>query len=143
MENTLTFAEQAEAYMADIAREARPNTLHVYRSLLSTRILPAIGGLEMAEVDNKTVKSLVGRLAEANLSPATIGLTVTLVKQVVKSAVDERGNCLYPVVWNSDFIKAPKIEPDAQKAPIVTAEQLTRIMAYLLRNEPLETIKPI
>jgi integrase len=124
MESALTFAEQAEAYIADIAGAARPNTLHVYRSLLDRRILPAIGGLDLAEVDNKTAKSLVSRLAEAELSPATISLAVTLVKQIVKSAVDSRGNCLHPVVWNSDFIKAPKVDPDTQKAPITASQTL-------------------
>lgn len=110
--------------MADIAGAARPNTLHVYRSLLDRRILPAIGGLELAEVDSLTVKSLVGRLAEAHLSPATINLTVTLVKQVVKSAVDGRGNRLFPVAWNSDFIKAPRIDPDSQKTPVTPSQTL-------------------
>jgi len=114
----MTFAEQAEAYLADIASVARPNTLHVYRSILDNRILPAIGRLDLAEVDNKTAKQLVGRLTEAHLSPATIGLAVTLMKQVVKSAVDGRGNPLHPVQWNSDYIKAPSISSDSQKAPI-------------------------
>lgn len=118
METTLTFAEQAEAYLADIASAARPNTLHVYRSILDNRILPVIGRLDLAEVDNKTAKLLVGRLTEAHLSPATIGLAVTLTKQVVKSAVDGRGNPLHPVQWNSDYIKAPSVSPDSQKAPI-------------------------
>ena len=52
----MTFAQQAEAYIADIASVARPNTLHVYRSILDNRINPAIGGLDLAEVDNKTAK---------------------------------------------------------------------------------------
>ena len=124
----MTFAQQAEAYIADIASVARPNTLHVYRSILDNRINPAIGGVEMAEVDNKTAKSLVSRLAEAHLSPATINLAVTLMKQVVKSAVDGRGNCLYPVVWNSDYIKAPQIDPDSQKAPITPPETLQKAL---------------
>jgi integrase len=124
MENELTFAEQAEAYMADIASVARLNTLRVYRSTLNNRILPALGGLEMEQVDNKAVKSLVSCLTEANLSPATIGLTVTLVKQIVKSAVDERGNPRYPVQWNGSYIKAPKIDPTAQEAPICPIETL-------------------
>lgn len=126
MESALTFAQQAEAYLADIASVARPNTLHVYRSLLDRRILPAIGRLDIAEVDNKTAKSLVSRLAEAELSPATINLAVTLMKQVVKSAVDGRGNPLHPVVWNSDYIKAPTVSQDDQKAPITPLETLQK-----------------
>ena len=124
----MTFSQQAEAYLTDIASVARPNTLHVYRSILDNRINPVIGGLDLAEVDNKTAKSLVGRLAEAHLSPATIGLAVTLVKQVVKSAVDGRGNRLYPVVWNPDYIKAPSIDTDSQKTPITSVEGVEKAL---------------
>jgi len=128
MESAMTFAQQAEAYLADIASVARPNTLHVYRSILDNRINPAIGRLELAEVDNRTAKSLVSRLTEAHLAPATIGLAVTLVKQVLKSAVDGRGNRLYPVVWNPDYIKAPSVDTDSQKAPITPQETLQKAL---------------
>lgn len=124
----MTFETQAEQYMAEIAREARPKTLQGYRSALNARILPAIGKLELAEVDNKTVKLLVSRLTKANLSPATINLTVTLVKQIVKSAVDERGNPLYPVTWNADFIKVPPVLPEDQDTPIMGKQALTEAL---------------
>lgn len=124
MENAMNFRQQAENYMSEIATRTRPNTVHVYRSLLDARILPAIGGENLANVGNKTAKLLVGRLAEAQLSPATINLAVTLVKQIVKSAVDEEGNQLYPRTWNPDFIKAPKVDPDTQKTPITTPQTL-------------------
>ena len=117
----MNFAEQAEAFMADAATRTRPNTVHVYRSLLDARILPTIGKEDLANVGNKTAKLLVRRLTEAELSPATINLAVTLVKQVVKSAVDEEGNQLYPRTWNTDFIKAPRVDPDTQKTPITAS----------------------
>lgn len=121
----MNFRQQAENYMSEIATRTRPNTVHVYRSLLDARILPAIGREDLANVNNKTAKLLVGRLAEAQLSPATINLAVTLVKQIVKSAVDEEGNQLYPRTWNPDFIKAPRVDPDAQKTPITPSQTLT------------------
>src|SRR5271157_2131710 len=105
MESEMTFQSQAETFMSEIAHRksdpVRTNTLHVYRSLLDARILPAIGGVDMTDVNNKTAKLLVGRLTEAHLSPATISLAVSLVKQIVKSAVDEDGNQLYPRTWNT------------------------------------------
>lgn len=110
--------------MAEIASVVRQSTLRRYRSILDSRILPVIGGKDLADVDNKTAKLLVGRLAEARLSPSTIGLAVTLVKQIVKSAVDGRGNPLYPVIWNGDYIKAPQIDPASQKAPITASGEL-------------------
>lgn len=102
----------------------RSNTLHVYRSILDARILPAIGKVEMADISNKTAKMLVGRLTEAHLSPATITLAVSLVKQIVKSATDEDGNQLYPRTWNTRFIDAPRVDPSSQKAPITPAGTL-------------------
>lgn len=126
----MNFKQQAEAFMSEIASRksdpVRPNTLHVYRSLLDARILPAIGRTEMADVNNRTAKALVARLTEGGLSPATITLAVSLVKQIVKSAVDEEGNQLYPRTWNTRFIDAPKVDPRSQKAPIAPVEAVSR-----------------
>lgn len=124
MENAMNFRQQAENYMSEIATRTRPNTVHVYRSLLDARILPAIGEEDLTNVGNKAAKLLVGRLTEAHLSPATINLAVTLVKQIVKSAVDEEGNQLYPRTWNPAFINAPRVDPDAQKTPITAPQTL-------------------
>lgn len=124
----MNFRQQAEQFMTEIASRksdpVRPNTLHVYRSLLDARILPTIGGVRMADVNNKTAKMLVGRLTEAHLSPATINLAVTIVKQVVKSAVNDEGEQLYPRTWNTRFIDAPRVDPGSQKAPITASQTL-------------------
>lgn len=129
----MNFQQQAEAFMSELTSRkddpVRPNTLHVYRSILDARILPAIGGVEMADVNNATAKLLVGRLTEARLSPATITLAVSLMKKIVKSAWDERGNRLYPVEWNPEFIKAPRIDQDAQKTPITASQTLTEAIS--------------
>jgi integrase len=128
VEDAMNFRQQAETFMTEIASRksdpVRPNTLHVYRSLLDARILPAIGRVEMADVNNKTAKMLVGRLTEARLSPATITLAVSLVKQIVKSAVNEDGDQLYPRTWNTRFIDAPRVDPQSQKAPITPVATL-------------------
>jgi hypothetical protein len=129
MENAMNFREQAETYMLEIASRksgpVRPTTLHVYRSLLDARILPAIGSVEMADVGNRTAKELVGRLTEAHLSPATITLAVSLVKQIVASATDENGNQIHPRTWNHRFIDAPQVDTAAQKTPITPSGTLS------------------
>ncbi len=126
----MNFQTAAEAFMTEIASRksdpVRPNTLHVYRSLLDARILPVIGGEDLANVGNKTAKMLVTRLTAAGLSPATINLAVSLMKQIVKSAVDENGDQLYPRTWNTRFIDAPRLNPASQKAPIAPADALSR-----------------
>lgn len=121
----MNFESQANSYLAEIRSEVRPNTLQVYRSILDSRILPVIGGVDLADINNKTAKLLVGRLLQAQLSPATINLAVGLMKQIVKSAVDDDGNQLYPVVWNPGFIKAPKVNPKTQKAPVAPSQTLS------------------
>lgn len=135
MENAMTFQQQAELFMTEIATRksdpVRRNTLHVYRSILDARILPAIGGLALSEVSNKTAKLLVARLAGVPLSPATINLAVSLVKQIVKSAVNEDGDQLYPRTWNTGFIDAPKVDPTTQKCPVAPAKALSSAVAGL------------
>jgi integrase len=126
MENAMNFRQQAEQFMSEIATRTRPNTVHVYRSLLDSRILPAIGKVEMTEVGNKTAKLLRLRLTEGGLSPATINLAVGLAKQIVKSAVDEEGNQLYPRTWNNRFIGTPEVDPDSQNTPIASAGAINK-----------------
>ena len=124
----MNFERQAAKFMLEIAHRksdpVRTNTLHVYRSLLDARILPILGQIEMVDINNKTVKALVVSLTESRLSPATINLAVTLVKQIVKSAVDDEGDPLYPRTWNTRFIDAPRVNPKSQKAPICPLETL-------------------
>lgn len=133
MESAIKFNDQATKYLAQIEtrkrRPARANTLAIYRSLLNSRVLPILGELNLSEVDNAAVKLLAGRLAEARLSPATINLAVTLVKQIVKSAVDANGNALYPRVWNPDFIDAPVIVRSEQKAPITPSKAISQAIS--------------
>jgi integrase len=85
----------------------------------------------MAEVNNRTVKALVARLTEGGLSPATITLAVSLVKQIVKSAVNADGDQLYPRTWNPRFIDAPRVEPTSQKAPVAPIAAITAGLAAI------------
>src|SRR5271154_5352546 len=109
METRVNFQTQAEKYMVDIANDVLPATLHVYRSILDAQLLPAIGGEALEGIGNKTAKMLVLRLSAAGLSPATIRLAVTVMKQVLASATNDEGDLLFPRQWNPKFIKAPKV----------------------------------
>jgi integrase len=124
MEKAITFREQAETFLTDIASEARPNTLASYRSILHARVIPLLGREDLANIDSATAKSLKERLTKAGLSPATINLAVWLMKKVVGSATDSRGNRLFTPGWNNDFIRLPRVNPKAQKAPITTSQTL-------------------
>src|SRR5579859_5534589 len=119
-----TFREQAEKFLFDTASEARPNTLASYRSILSARVIPFLGEESLANIDSATAKSLKDRLIEGGLSPATVNLAVGLMKKVVASATDSRGNRLYTPKWNNDFIKLPRVNPRLQKAPVTPLQTL-------------------
>lgn len=120
-----TFREQAEKFLSDTANEARSNTLASYRSILNARVVPFLGEEYLANIDSATAKSLKDRLIEGGLSPATINLAVGLMKKVVGSATDSRGNRLYAPKWNNDFIRLPEVNPRLQKAPVATAKALS------------------
>ena len=126
----ITFREQAEKFLSDAA-SARPNTLANYRSILNARVIPFLGEEDLANIDSATAKSLKDRLIEGGLSPATVNLAVGLMKKIVGSATDARGNRLYTPKWNNDFIKLPKVNPRLQKAPIATTQQIERALKAL------------
>jgi len=124
-----TFREQAEKFLSDAASDVRSNTLASYRSTLNARILPFLGEEDLAKIDSATAKSLKDRLIEGGLSPATVNLAVGLMKKVVASATDARGNRLYTPKWNNDFIRLPEVNPRLQKAPIATAKAISNAVA--------------
>jgi Phage integrase, N-terminal SAM-like domain len=129
-----TFREQAEKFLSDTASDARANTLASYRSILTARVIPILGKEDLANIDSATAKLLKDRLVKAGLSPATINLAVGLMKKVVGSATDSRGNRLYAPKWNNDFIRLPRVNPRLQKAPIATGEQISEALR-ILRDE--------
>ena len=119
----MNFSQQAETWIQQLAsRKKDPvqaSTLRRYRDALDSHLMPAIGNLELEQVGNKAAKELVSGL---KLAPATIGIVLYVLKAVVKSAVDEEGNQVYPRTWNSDFIDAPVVA--GQKAPDLPLEAL-------------------
>src|SRR5579863_4460046 len=126
----MTFTEQAETFMNQIntrkRNPARHATLDTYRSLLNKWILPALGRLPLADVQNGTVKPLVDALSRAEMSAQTITSVISLVKAVVKSATDGNGNELYPRTWNNDFLDIPTVNHADQKAPTPTPKAVQK-----------------
>ena len=126
MENTTNFQSTAQRFMASIQTRRRnpvkAGTLAAYRSHLNSHILPAIGEKPLSEVENGTLKAFVAELSSRGLSASTINGMVSLVKQIVASAVDTNGNQLHPRTWNSDFMDLPVISQRSQTAPVATAK---------------------
>ena len=123
-----TVSQQAERFLADLAvrrrRPAKPATLKAYRSYLDNWIIPQLGPVELGSIENGVMKGFVNHLVEHNLSPATVGGAVTVLKALIGSETDGNGNRLHPRDWNQGYIDAPAVNPDAQKSPVVTQKQL-------------------
>lgn len=126
----MTFKTQSETFLKGIQfrrrNPARLATVRAYQSFLNGHILPLLGEKQVSEVENGTVKGLVVELVKSGLKPASITSIVSVVKQVVGSAVDENGNQLYPRKWNNDFLDLPVIKPAEQDAPIVPVKTLEK-----------------
>ena len=115
---------------------AKGSTISAYRSYARTYILPELGKMELSKLENGAMKKFVAKLAEKNLSPATIAAVTNCVKGIVASAMDDNGNELFPRKWNSSFIDAPPVEN--QKAPIIQSKALQEALERL--REPYRTL---
>ena len=125
-----TFREQAEWFLSHVVkRKRRPvkaSTVSGWRYCLNNWLNPAIGDLPLASVNNTSVKVLVAKMHEANLSAQSIVTYTNLVKLIVGSALDENGEQLFPRKWNNEFMDVPVIED--QKQPTFTAETMSAII---------------
>src|SRR6266550_753761 len=126
----MLFETQAERYIHEIQTRrrgpVRASTARIYQSYLDARILPVLGQVDLAKVENGVARSFVAGLTD--LTPATVNAVFKVVKAVVASAVDRNGNELYPRKWNHDFIDLPIVDKASQKTPVVTREAIQRAL---------------
>lgn len=100
-----------------------------YQSYLDKWLNPNLGEVPLSQVDNKTVKGLVTKLAEAKLAPKTIVDIIAVAKMVVASARDDNGKRLYPREWNHEFIDLPVVKSKDQDTPTVEAGEVSDILS--------------
>jgi integrase len=130
---TTTFRIFANQWITDCeTRKQRPikaSVSHNWRCILKNHVLPLIGEVPLSDVGNRTMRSVVERLAAKKLSPATIRNITLVIKLVRSSAIDDDGNELFPLKWNSRFIDMPIVDATKQRKPSFTGEQVTGIVA--------------
>jgi hypothetical protein len=80
-------------------------------------ILPAIGDVPLANVDNLSVKPLVEKMSAARLSPRTVNKYMEHVKQIVASLTNPNGEPIHNRKWNSEIMDLPVVEHAEQKRP--------------------------
>jgi integrase len=127
----LNFRDQAKTFIEDAARRKRkpvkPATTSTWNYALDKWILPSLGDLPLAKVDNHTVKPLVTKMHEAGLGSKSIENYVGLIKLVVKSARDN-GQELFPRKWSNEEMDVPEIKN--QRRPYFTAEMVSAIISH-------------
>jgi integrase len=125
-----TFRSQAKKFIEDATRRKRkplkPATVSTWDYALAKWLLPQLGDLPLAKVDNDTVKLLVTKMHDSGLSPKSIENYVGLVKLVVKSAKDN-GRELFPRKWSNEEMDIPEIR--SQRRPYFTAQMVSAIIS--------------
>jgi integrase len=128
---SVTFAEQAERFLEQSwTRRRKPISASTYdnwRHCLDKWLLPNIGGVMLADVNDGTLKTLVTKMVNSGLSAKSVNTYSGLVKLVVASAIDANGEQLYPRTWNHDFIEMPIVSN--QHRPVFTSEQVSNMVA--------------
>jgi len=124
-----TFKQQGERWLESLAKRKRnpleQTTIDNRRYALDKWIYPFLGEKLLADLNNRTVKELVEKMA-AKLAASSIRDYVNIVKAVVASAIDENGERLFPRMWNDEYIDAPLV--GEQNQPSTTSEGMTRIL---------------
>ena len=127
--SSITFKLQAEIWLKSLSTRKRnpleETTIDTRRYALDKWIYPFFDGRHLADIDNLAMKDLVDHMA-SKLSAATIRDYLNIVKGVVTSAINGKGEELFPRKWNEHFIDAPIIEN--QNQPSTTADGVAAIL---------------
>jgi integrase len=132
-----TFREQAKIYLRWVEtrdREPIKDTSSI-EAALNKWILPEIGDLPLANVNNITVKPLATKLKKS-LSAYTVNKYVEYVKQVVASVKDgETGEPIHPRKWDSTVMDLPVVKQKEQRRPALKAKTVNQLVQESERDE--------
>ncbi len=107
----------------------KPATAVGYQSYINKWLNPNLGDMPLSQVDNKTVKEFVEKLAQAKLAPKTIVEIVAVAKLVVASARDDNGTQLHRREWNHEYIDLPVVKSKDQDTPTVEGREVSDILS--------------
>jgi integrase len=128
----MKLSEQSERFIRQIANRkrapARLATLKTFQNRLNSVILPRLGEMDLKDIENGVVRRFIADISQ-ELAPSTVTATLSLLKAVIASAVDENGNRTYNRTWNADFIDAPLIVQKDLNAPVIGRESLSEAIS--------------
>jgi integrase len=131
-----TFEQQAEIWLTTVQTRKRspikPRTAETWRSHLDY-INEKIGPMPLSEVNNRTMREFVSVMSSEikkdrpRFSAKSIDSYLGVIKSVVASVLNEKGEPVYPVTWDNDFMDVPVIED--QNTPTFTAAEVETIIS--------------
>ena len=113
----------------DVPGQGRREQADDWKDILENWLNPNVGNIPLSDCNNAVLKELVKKMVEAGLSPKSISNYIQPFKMVVASAVNERGEKLYPREWNHDFCDIPIVETRKQHRPSFTGDEVSKLVA--------------
>jgi integrase len=126
-----SFRDQTKAYLRWAGtRDRRPiKDFSSIEAALNKWILPAIGDMPLANVNNITVKPLVDTMKKAKLSAKTVNEYVKYVKQVVASLRNgETGEPIHQRKWDNAVMDVPVVNRKQQRRPTLKANAISQLV---------------
>ncbi len=130
-----TFKQQAERWLQQAQTRKRnpikPRTADAWAGYLKYINLQ-IGEMPLSDVNNLAMKQFIAKMAteekngKPRFAPKSITNYVQLIQMVVGSALNDKGEAIYPVKWNHDFMDLPVI--GEQRKPAFTEAEVTSIV---------------
>ena len=131
-ETGVTFREQSEIWLRQLQNRKRKPIRQSYaatiQGALDKWILPAIGNLPLANVNNLSVKPLIEKMSAAGLSPRTVNKYTEHVKQVVESLKNPNGEPIHNRKWDAEIMDLPIVEHAEQKRPSLKAKTISELI---------------
>src|SRR5215471_4012141 len=128
----VTFREQSEGWLRQMQNRKRKPIRRSYavtiQGALDKWILPAIGNLPLAKVDNLSVKPLIERMSSSGLKPRTVNKYMEHVKQVVESLKGPNSEPIHNRKWDAETMDLPVVEHAAQKRPSLKASAISEFI---------------
>ncbi len=131
--NGVTFREQADTWLEGMRNRRRkqplaPSTIATWAYALEKWINPNLGDLPLESINNASLKKLVDTMVEGGLSPKSVSNYSQVVKIVMKSVRDEKGQRVFNVEWDHEYIEMPVVNPQKQRRPSFTGDVVTAIV---------------
>jgi integrase len=125
-----TFRDQAKVYLRWAGTRGRKpvKDLVSVEGALNKWVLPVIGDMPLANINNITVKPLVDKMKKS-LSARTVNKYIEYIKQVVASLKDgETGEPIHRRKWDSAVMDLPVVNQKEQHRPSLKAKAINQLV---------------